>query len=171
MMTSDIFISLISSVIGGTITAGANLWLARQQHINNIKNIKFEKNRAALQDLKANHLRLKRTMLVLEESINLHENNFMPTDMYEENFSWAIVTLSDTIVENTTLHDQQLDFQIDDFSSLYFDIEYFLTPLLLKKYDYNSKITYLNVCTFDSLQSRIDEVLKNIKDTIESINE
>ena len=137
----------------------------------NIKNIKFEKNRTALQDLKANHLRLKRTMLVLEQSINLYENNFMPMDMYEENFSWAIVTLSDTIAENTTLHDQQLDFQIDDFSSLYFDIEYFLTPLLLKKYDYNSKVTYLNVCTFDSLKNRIDEVLKNIQETIEMINE
>ena len=169
-MTSDIFTPLISSVIGGAITAGANLWLARQQHIN-IKNIKFEKNRTALQNLKANHLRLKRTMLVLEQSINLYENNFMPMDMYEENFSWAIVTLSDTIAENTTLHDQQLDFQIDDFSSLYFDIEYFLTPLLLKKYDYNSKVTYLNVCTFDSLKNRIDEVLKNIQETIEMINE
>ena len=89
-MTSDIFTPLISSVIGGAITAGANLWLARQQHINNIKNIKFERNRTALQDLKANHLRLKRTMLVLEQSINLYENNFMPMDMYEENFSWGL---------------------------------------------------------------------------------
>lgn len=173
-MEKEILQSLIaagSALLGSGLTFLGQSKLANIQSKINKQKIKFEKNRESLAELKAYQLSLIHVLTFLKEQTELFEKNELEQEMYSTLKNIAVQQLNKIIYEATTLNNKQLDFQIEELSELYQDVDVFMCHYLLKDSYTDINKVYPKIDTYDTLISKSKKILDRIKETAKEIDE
>ena len=121
--------------------------------------------------MKAYQLSLIHVLTFLKEQTELFEKNELEQEMYSTLKNIAVQQLNKIIYEATTLNNKQLDFQIEELSELYQDVDVFMCHYLLKDSYTDINKVYPKIDTYDTLISKSKKILDRIKETAKEIDE
>ena len=168
-------IQSIIPVISAFLAAGLTFYfqkkLMNKQFEIKKQEIKFEKNREALEELKSYQTTIVDELTFLRDLTKEFSKKKITEEKYEKLTEHKIVFLKDILSKAYTLHNKQLDFHLIGLTALYQQIENTLKKTLQNdEYNISEKID-LKVKNYDYLIDEYDYLIGKSKKLSDRIKE